>query len=229
MSFEGFRFSAQIAANIKSLGFEVATPIQQKAIAPIMEGHDLIGLAQTGTGKTAAFVLPLLERLMKGPRKIVRGLIIAPTRELAEQINTMIGDMGRRTGIHSVTVYGGVGFGQQATALRNGVEIVVACPGRLLDHMGRRTVDLSHVEYLVLDEADRLFDMGFMPDIRRILSRLPLRQTTLFSATMPDEIRRLTHDILKKPVTVEIAHSTPVSSVAHAIYPVSQPLKFHSC
>jgi ATP-dependent RNA helicase RhlE len=225
VSFEGFRLSAQIAANIKALGFETATPIQQKAIAPIMEGHDLIGLAQTGTGKTAAFVLPLLERLMKGPKRVVRGLIIAPTRELAEQINTVIRDLGRRTGIHSAAVYGGVGIGQQTTALRDGVEIVVACPGRLLDHMGRRTVDLSHVEYLVLDEADRLFDMGFMPDIRRILSRLPQRQTLLFSATMPNEIRRLTHDILKKPVTVEIALSTPVSSVTHALYPVSQPLK----
>ena len=225
MKFESFKLHSQIAANIGALGFDVPTPIQFQAIPPAMQGRDVIGLAQTGTGKTAAFVLPLVERLMAGPRKTVRGLIIAPTRELAEQINAVIRDLSLHTGIRSATIYGGVGVSPQVNALRHGVEIVVACPGRLLDHINRRTVDLSHVEYLVLDEADRLFDMGFLPDIRRILARLPKRQTLLFSATMPSEVRTLVHEILKDPVTIQIAHTMPLASVAHAIYPVSQGLK----
>ena len=226
MKFESFKFNSQIAANITALGFDTPTPIQLKAIPPVMEGRDVIGIAQTGTGKTAVFVLPLLERLLTGPKKTVRGLIIAPTRELAEQIHTVFRDLGQHTGIRSVPIYGGVGLSPQITALRHGVEIIVACPGRLLDHINRRTVNLSHVEFLVLDEADRLFDMGFLPDIRRILARLPAqRQTLLFSATMPTEIQRLAHEILKNPVVVQVAHSAPVASVAHALYPVAQSLK----
>lgn len=226
MSFDSFSFGTQIAANIKALGFNEPTPIQFQAIQPIREKHDLIGLAQTGTGKTAAFVLPMLERMAAGPRRHVRALIIAPTRELAHQINAVIHDLGKHMNIRCTTIYGGVGINAQVNSLRHGVEIVVACPGRLLDHLNRRSVDLSHVEYLVLDEADRLFDMGFLPDIRRILARLPqARQTLLFSATMPPDVRRLAHDILKSPVTVQIAHSTPVASVAHAIYPVHEHLK----
>ena len=163
MKFESFKLHSQIAANVAALGFDIPTPIQLKAIPPVMEGRDVIGLAQTGTGKTAAFVLPLLNRLLIGPRKTVRGLIIAPTRELAEQINTVISDLGAHTGIRSAPIYGGVGISPQISALRHGVEIVVACPGRLLDHINRRSVNLAHVEYLVLDEADRLVDMGFLP------------------------------------------------------------------
>ncbi len=226
MKFDAFKFHQLIAANIKKLGFDVPTPIQQKTIPLIREGRDLIGLAQTGTGKTAAFVLPLLEKLMEGPTRKIRGLIVAPTRELAHQIETVIHDLGKNLNIQSVAIYGGVSMNPQVKALRYGVEIVVACPGRLLDHMTRHNVNLSHVEYLVLDEADRMFDMGFLPDIRRILEKLPKkRQSLLFSATMPAEIREIAHEILVNPATVQIAHSTPVASVAHAIYPVSQHLK----
>lgn len=225
MSFKAFRFHAQIQANIEALGFVVPTPIQKEAIPAILKGQDLVGLAQTGTGKTAAYVLPLMERLMRGARREVRGLIIAPTRELAEQINTVIHETATRTGIYCTAVYGGTSMERQIHAFRHGVEIVVACPGRLLDHMHRRTINLSHVEYLVLDEADRLFDMGFMPDIRRIVQQLPPRQTLLFSATMPPPIRKLANDFLKNPVTVQIAHSMPAATVTHAIFPITQPLK----
>jgi ATP-dependent RNA helicase RhlE len=185
-----------------------------------------MGLAQTGTGKTAAFALPILERLMKGPRGTVRALVIAPTRELAEQIHQAIGSMGRQTGLRSVTVYGGVSAHLQIQKLRAGAEIVVACPGRLLDHINQGTINLSHLEMLVLDEADRMFDMGFLPDIRKIIKHVPAkRQTLLFSATMPDDIRRLVHEVLHAPVMVQIDPGVPADAVAHALYPVDQHLK----
>jgi ATP-dependent RNA helicase RhlE len=226
MGFTQFRLDRQVMAGVRDLGYHTPTPIQRKAIPPVLDGRDVMGLAQTGTGKTAAFVLPILERLLQGPRGRVRALVIAPTRELAEQIHTAVQDMGRRTGLRSITIYGGVGMNPQVQKLRTGVEIVVACPGRLLDHLGQGTIDLSHVEVLVLDEADRMFDMGFLPDIRKILRHLPgKRQTLLFSATMPEDIRRLAHDILRDPVTVQVDHSAPASTVAHALYPVPQHLK----
>ena len=226
MKFEPFKFHPSITTGIKALGYDTPTPIQTQAIPPVMEGRDVMGLAQTGTGKTAAFVLPILERLLKGPRGRVRSLIIAPTRELAEQIHVAIVALGRDTKLHSVTIYGGVSVNPQIQKLRAGVEIVVACPGRLLDHINQKTIDLSHVEVLVLDEADRMFDMGFLPDIRRILKHVPTkRQTLLFSATMPDDIRRLAHDILHDPVTVQVGHTAPANTVSHALYPVEQHLK----
>jgi len=157
-----------------------------------MAGRDVMGLAQTGTGKTAAFALPILHRLQPGPRGKVRALVVAPTRELAEQINEAFAAYGKQTRLTSTTIYGGVGINPQVAALRRGVDIVVACPGRLLDHIGQGNIDLSHLEVLVLDEADQMFDMGFLPDIRRILRAVPKnRQTLLFSATMPDAIRGL--------------------------------------
>ncbi len=185
-----------------------------------------MGLAQTGTGKTAAFALPILHRLLDGRRGGVRALIVAPTRELAEQIHQAIQTLGAATGLRSVTIYGGVGIGPQVQSLKR-ADIVVACPGRLLDHIGRRTVDLSRVEVLVLDEADQMFDMGFLPDIRRILGHLPnrQRQTLLFSATMPAQIRRLAGDILQNPVRVQVAHDAPADTVSHAFYPVPRHLK----
>jgi len=226
MGFSSFKLHPQIMSGVKAQGYEQPTPIQQKAIPHVLHGEDVLGLAQTGTGKTAAFVLPILERLLKGPRGFVRALIVAPTRELAEQIHTEIGRLGRQTGFRSVTVYGGVGVNPQVQKLRAGAEIVVACPGRLLDLIGQGSADLSRVEVLVLDEADRMFDMGFLPDIRRIISHLPRhRQTLLFSATMPDDIRKLAHDVLHAPVTVQIGHAAPVDTVAHALYPVPQHLK----
>lgn len=226
MEFHAFNLHPHIDAGVKALGFLTPTPIQRRAIPPVLQGQDVMGLAQTGTGKTAAFVLPILERLMKGPRRRVRSLIIAPTRELAEQIHTAIGDLGRRTGLRSVTIYGGVAMNPQIQKLRSGVEIVVACPGRLLDHINRGTISLSNVEVLVLDEADRMFDMGFLPDIRKIVRHVPARrQTLMFSATMPDDIRILAHDILHSPITVQVDLSAPASTVSHSIYPVDQHLK----
>ena len=185
-----------------------------------------MGLAQTGTGKTAVFVLPILERLINKPRGRIRALVIAPTRELAEQINTTFSDLGGKTHMRNITIYGGVGINPQIQKLRAGVEIVVACPGRLLDHINQGTINLSGVEVLVLDEADRMFDMGFLPDIRKIIKHIPARrQTLLFSATMPDDIRRLAHEVLQSPVTVQVNHAAPASTVAHALYPVDQHLK----
>jgi ATP-dependent RNA helicase RhlE len=182
-----------------------------------------MGLAQTGTGKTAAFVLPILQRLLDGPRGKIRTLIVAPTRELAEQIHSDIIKLGRQTGIRSIAVYGGVGKLPQIKKIRSGVEIVVACPGRLLDHLNDRTFNLSKVEHLVLDEADHMFDMGFLPDIRRILKYLPTeRQTLLFSATMPGEIRHLAEDILDNPVRVQIDHSRPIATVKQVLFSVEQ-------
>jgi len=226
MSFVSFNLHPQIAAGVKALGYSTPTPIQRQSIPPVLDGHDVMGLAQTGTGKTAAFVLPILERLIKGPRGRIRALIIAPTRELAEQINTAIADLGRQTRLHSISIYGGVAMNPQIQKLRAGVDIVVACPGRLLDHIQQGTINLSTLEVLVLDEADRMFDMGFLPDIRKIIKHVPAkRQTLLFAATMPDDIRRLAHDVLHAPVTVQVNATVPVSTDAHALYPVDQHLK----
>ena len=207
-------------------GYTTPTPIQEKAIPEVMKGRDVVGLAQTGTGKTAAFVLPILNRLMDGPRNRVGALVIAPTRELAEQIHGEFKILGRQTRLRSAVVYGGVGINPQIQALKR-ADIVVACPGRLLDHIGRRTVDLSRLDVLVIDEADMMFDMGFFPDIRRILTHVPpkKRQTLLFSATMPKEIRGLANDVLQDPVTVQIGATAPAETVSHALFPVSQHLK----
>lgn len=227
VSFENFAFHPQITAGISLAGYTTPTPIQNQTIQPVLDGRDVLGLAQTGTGKTAAFVLPILQHLIKGPRGKLRALIIAPTRELAEQTHMVIGDLGRQTGLRSVTVYGGVSAVPQVRALRAGIDIVVACPGRLLDLMGQRQVDLSGINTLVLDEADMMFDMGFLPSIRRILAALPQkRQNLLFSATMPAEIRSLAMGLLDHPVTVEIGASRPVETVKHGIFPVEQEGKY---
>lgn len=226
MHFNQFNFHPLIAAGVSAAGYESPTPIQQQAIPTVLAGKDVMGLAQTGTGKTAAFALPILQHLIGSPRGQVRALIIAPTRELAEQIHESIGALGRKTHIRSVTIYGGVNVNPQIQKLKQGVEIVVACPGRLLDHLSQKTIDLSHVDVLVLDEADQMFDMGFLPDIRRILKQVPSkRQTLLFSATMPPDIRKLANEILRDPVTIQIGSSAPPITVTHAIYPVGQHLK----
>lgn len=226
MSFSSFKFHPQIEARVKALGYQVPTPIQKQAIPPVLAGKDVMGLAQTGTGKTAAFVLPILQHLLTGPRGKVRSLIIAPTRELAEQIHVSIGDLGHNTHLKSCTIYGGVGVNPQVQKLRAGVDIVVACPGRLLDHLNQETVSLANLEILVVDEADRMFDMGFLPDIRRIIKHVPAkRQTLMFSATMPDSIRKLTDEMLRDPVTVKIGHTAPANTVSHALYPIAQHLK----
>jgi ATP-dependent RNA helicase RhlE len=222
MSFEHFNLHSSITTAVKTLGFSTPTPIQREAIPAVMAGRDLMGLAQTGTGKTAAFGLPILHRLLAGPQGKVRALILAPTRELTEQTHKAIGGMGRNTRLRSAAIYGGAGMRPQCDALRRGVDIVAACPGRLLDHIRRKTIDLSRVEVLVLDEADQMFDMGFLPDIRNIVKHLPrIRQNLLFSATMPSDIRNLADEILRDPVRVQIGHAAPVASVAHTFYPVA--------
>jgi len=208
------------------MGYEDPTPIQEQAIPVVLSNRDVLGIAQTGTGKTAAFVLPILHRLTRGPRHQVRALIVAPTRELAEQTHQAIRELGKHTKVRSVTVYGGVSKNPQIQALTNSVEIVVACPGRLLDLHNDGYVDLTHVEVLVLDEADRMCDMGFLPDIRRILKLVPSqRQTLFFSATMPSEIRGLADSILKNPATIQIGRIAPAKTVSHALYPVQRHLK----
>jgi ATP-dependent RNA helicase RhlE len=226
VSFQPFSLDSRINAGIRALGYATPTPIQRQAIPVVLGGGDVMGIAQTGTGKTGAFVLPILQRLTRGPRGRVRALILAPTRELAEQIREAADELGAKTQVRSVAIYGGVSKPQQEQALRRGAEIVVACPGRLLDHLRSRTIDLSDVEVLVLDEADRMCDMGFLPDIRRILSHLPTeRQTLFFAATMPANIRSLANEILTDPETVQIGNIAPVESVSHALYPASQGLK----
>ncbi len=226
MSFETFNFHPSIMAGVQALGYVTPTPIQLQSIPPIMQGRDLIGQAQTGTGKTAAFMLPILQRLLAGPRGDVRALIISPTRELAEQTSEMTSALGKYTGLRSIAIYGGVNMGQQTRRLRSGIEIIAACPGRLLDHLWKGTIDLSHLEVLVIDEADRMFDMGFLPSVKSVLACIiHSRQTLLFSATMPDDIRRLVQEILHDPVTVQIGCTAPVATVSHAMYPIKQHLK----
>lgn len=226
MEFQSFNLNPVITSSVKEAGYVMPTPIQQQAIPVVLQGRDVMGLAQTGTGKTAAFVLPILNRLMEGDHGLVRALIIAPTRELAEQIYEAFVMLGRQTRLKCLAVYGGVNVNPQIHALKSGVDIIVACPGRLLDHIGQGTIKLSQLEVLVLDEADQMFDMGFLPDIRKILNHIPAkRQTLLFSATMPPSINKLAQDILTNPVTIQVGNTAPPVTVSHALYPVEQHLK----
>jgi len=218
----------KITTALKEQGYVEPTPIQAKAIPVILEGRDIIGVAQTGTGKTAAFVLPLLERLSAAPpSKHMRALVVAPTRELVAQIEENIRAYGRHLPLRYATIFGGVGEGPQIQALRRGVDIAVATPGRLLDLMQQRHVSFADLQVLVLDEADRMLDMGFLPPIRKIVAATPkVRQTLLFSATFSKEIEAVSKEFLKSPVLVEIgARSTPVEAVAQWIVEVSQAAK----
>ena len=226
MNFNQFNLDSRLNAGISHAGFHKPTPIQTSAIPLALAGHDLVGTAQTGTGKTAAFVLPILHKLLTSPGKRTRALIITPTRELAEQIHQTIGSLSRGTNIRSVAIYGGVDAAPQIQALQRGVEIVVACPGRLLDHIQNKHAKLGDLEILVLDEADRMLDMGFLPDIKRILKHVPAqRQTMLFSATFPKEIEHLAAQTLHNPKRVAIGLARPAHTVAHTLYPVPQHLK----
>ncbi len=226
MNFNQFNLDSRLNAGIKRVGFHKPTPIQISAIPLALAGHDLVGTAQTGTGKTAAFVLPILHKLLKGPRNKTRALIVTPTRELAAQIHQAINSLKGKTNLRSIAIYGGVGPTPQIEALRRGVEIVVACPGRLLDHIQNKHAKLGEVEVLVLDEADRMLDMGFLPDIKRILQHVPKRrQTMLFSATFPKEIERLAAQTLHKPKRIAIGIARPAHTVSHTLYPVKQHLK----
>jgi ATP-dependent RNA helicase RhlE len=211
---------------IEDAGFTDPRPIQARTIPQVLQGKDVLGLAQTGTGKTAAFALPILERLIESRGQNPRALILAPTRELAMQIQKEIMLLAKFTNIRAITVFGGVNASSQIRGLRGRPHIVVACPGRLLDLMQSGDCRLDGLEVLVLDEADHMLDMGFLPDIKRILARLPEpRQNLLFSATMPKDIRQLTDRLLRSPHIVELDHSTPADTIEHALYPVAQTNK----
>jgi ATP-dependent RNA helicase RhlE len=226
VNFEQFNLDPRLMAGIKKAGYETATPIQEAAIPAALRGRDIIGTAMTGTGKTAAFILPILNRLLEGPRHVARVLIVTPTRELAEQIHDVIRVLATGTKLKSVTIYGGVGAAPQIKALREGAEILVACPGRLLDLIGQRHARMDKIEVLVLDEGDRMFDMGFLPDVRRIIQAVPVqRQTMLFSATFPPEVEQLASQSLQHPQRISMGFSRPAYTVTHALYPVQQHLK----
>ena len=226
MNFEQFNLDSRLMQGIRTAGYETATPIQEAAIPAAVRGRDIIGTAQTGTGKTAAFVLPILNKLLDGPRGMPRALIVTPTRELAEQINQVVNALSAGTGLRSATIYGGVGADRQIKALRHGVEILVACPGRLLDLIQQRHAKMNRIEILVLDEADRMFDMGFLPDVRRVIKAVPVeRQTMLFSATFPAEVELLAAQSLVEPQKISMGISKPAVTVTHALYPVPAHLK----
>ena len=225
-SFGTFGLNKNILRAVSEAGFDVPRPIQAKTIPQVLAGSDVLGLAQTGTGKTAAFALPIIETLSRTRGRNPRALILAPTRELALQIHTEIELLAKYTGVTSTTVFGGVGAAPQIRALRKKPDIVVACPGRLLDLVGSGDAPLDGVEVCVLDEADHMLDMGFLPDIKKVLARLPKkRQNLLFSATMPNEIRRFANSLLHNPHVVELSHSSPAETIEHALYPVDQKRK----
>lgn len=226
MNFQDFGLPEKLLALVKTAGYTEPTPIQEKTIPLLLAGQDVLGLAPTGTGKTAAFVLPILQRLGKISHTGIRCLVIAPTRELAEQIHGVFELFSPACGLRSAVVYGGVSIHAQTLRFKQGLDILVACPGRLLDHLQHSNLSLKGLEILVLDEADHLFDMGFLPNIRAIVAQTPkTRQTLLFSATMPAEIKNLAMEILRQPQTVDLAKNTPVNTVSHALYPVEQHLK----
>jgi ATP-dependent RNA helicase RhlE len=225
--FTNLKLHPNLLKGIKELGFSRPTPIQADAIPPALAGRDVLACAMTGSGKTAAFLLPILHRLMDRPRGTTRALVITPTRELAAQILEDMNDLAVHTPLTGAAVYGGVGMGPQEHAFRSGVDLLIATPGRLLDHFRMPYAKLAGLEYLVLDEADRMLDMGFLPDIRRVLRHLPARRQTLFfSATMPAPIMTLTREMLRDPATINLERkSQPAIGITQAVYPVPQDLK----
>ncbi|MDT8453269.1 MAG: DEAD/DEAH box helicase [Gammaproteobacteria bacterium] len=232
MSFESLGLRAELLRAVSEKGYTTPSPIQQQAIPLILEGRDIMGGAQTGTGKTAGFTLPLLQRLMafarpENSRRNVRALVLTPTRELAAQVEESVDVYGKYLPLKSTVVFGGVKINPQIQKLRSGVDILVATPGRLLDHVGQKTVDLSNVEILVLDEADRMLDMGFVRDIRKLLALLPKqKQTLLFSATFSDEIKKLSNELLRTPALVEVAQrNTTAERITQVVHPVDKSRK----
>jgi len=232
MSFESLGLRTELLRAVAEQGYSEPTPIQAQAIPPVLEGHDLMGGAQTGTGKTAGFTLPLLQRLMNSSRgekgqRPVRALVLTPTRELAAQVGESVETYGKYLPLRSAVIFGGVKINPQIQKLRSGIDILVATPGRLLDHVSQRTVDLSQLEILVLDEADRMLDMGFIRDIRKVLALLPKKkQTLLFSATFSEEIKRLANDLLHSPALIEVArHNTASERVSQVVHPVDKDRK----
>jgi ATP-dependent RNA helicase RhlE len=229
MRFDELGLTAELLRAIEEQGYRIPTPIQQQAIPIILEGGDVLAGAQTGTGKTAGFTLPLLQRLQQGTvnRRRIRALVLTPTRELAAQVGDSIRDYGRHVPFRTAVIYGGVSINTQIDKLRKGVDVVVATPGRLLDHLQQRTIDLGAVEMLVLDEADRMLDMGFIRDIRRIMQMLPAkRQNLLFSATFPPAIRRLASELLESPTEIQVAvHGRPADGISQLVHPVDRQRK----
>jgi ATP-dependent RNA helicase RhlE len=234
MSFAQLNLSAEIIRAIADQGYTEPTPIQTQAIPPILAGKDIMGGAQTGTGKTAGFTLPMLHRLQPGAstsaspaRHPIRALILVPTRELAVQVYESVKAYGKYLPLRCSAIYGGVDIDPQIKALRAGVEILVATPGRLIDHVQQKTLTLSKLEILILDEADRMLDMGFLPDIKRILTLLPpQRQSLMFSATFSGEIKKLANTLLKDPVLIEVARQNSIAElITHVVYPVSRTRK----
>jgi ATP-dependent RNA helicase RhlE len=226
-TFEAFALRPELQRALRELDFTEPTPIQRKGIPPGLEGRDVLACAMTGSGKTAAFLLPILDRLAANPKRGTRALVLAPTRELAAQIVEHCNALSRHTRMRAAAVHGGVAMGPQERAFRDGVDVIVACPGRLLDHMQNAYARLAALEVLVLDEADRMLDMGFLPDIKRILSKLPPpAQTMLFSATVPREIVELSRRLLKSPAVIDVERvSTPATGVVQSIYEVRHDLK----
>jgi ATP-dependent RNA helicase RhlE len=225
--FTQLKLDPSLLKAIKELGFVRPTAIQAEAIPPAMDGRDVIACAQTGSGKTAAFLLPIIHHLIARPRRTTKALVLAPTRELAAQILDDLNGLAVHTPVTGAAVYGGVGMGPQEHAFRSGVDVIIATPGRLMDHMRSPYAKLQGLQYLVLDEADRMLDMGFLPEIRKILKQIPAkRQTLFFSATMPQPIIQLTHEMLKEPARLQIERkAAPAVGITQAVYPVSQELK----
>ena len=227
VTFKQLGLNSLLLRAVAELGYVRPTPIQVDAIPLIMEGRDLIGGAHTGTGKTAAFLLPILHRIIGKTGKLLKVLVLEPTRELASQVEDQVDSLAKFIDIRSLAVFGGVGMGPQERAFRNGLDVVVATPGRLLDHINRGTINLNSVEFLVLDEADRMLDMGFLPDVRKIIKKVPQkRQSLLFSATIPLEVERLAWEYMHHPAIVRAATKDEVAvGITHAIYPVPEHLK----
>jgi ATP-dependent RNA helicase RhlE len=225
--FSALTLHPDLLKGIRKLGYVRPTPIQADAIPPALAGRDLLACAMTGSGKTAAFLLPILHDLNAKPRGTTRALVLAPTRELAAQVLEDLKDLGRYTPVRGAAIFGGVGMGPQETAFRRGVDVIIATPGRLLDHLQYPYARLDRIEHFVLDEADRMLDMGFLPDIRRIMRHLPARRRTLFfSATMPEAIKALTRDLLTDPVAIRTERpAAPATGVTQVVYPVPQDLK----
>lgn len=223
MTFNDFDLTDELKAGLRDIGYSEPTPIQEQSIPIILDKKDLIGAAQTGTGKTGAFVIPILHQILQNPSEHTQALILSPTRELAQQIDEQIFALGYHTGITSATIIGGEDFSKQAKAIRSGIDIIVATPGRLIDQTKVLDIDFSHVKFLILDEADRMLDMGFLPDVTKIIKKLPdERQTLLFSATMPDQIKKLANDFMNDPEKIEIAIEKPSGSINQKAYFVDQ-------
>src|SRR5438874_10807783 len=227
MPFSQLKIHASLLQGLRDLGFHQPTPIQSDAIPPALEGRDVLACAMTGSGKTAAFLLPILNGLIGKPRGTTRALVLTPTRELAAQIVEDLNDLAVHTPLTAAAVFGGVGMGPQEHAFRSGVDVIVGTPGRLLDHFRAPYAKLNGLQYLVLDEADRMLDMGFLPDIRRVLRHVPARRQTLFfSATMPEPIVELSREMLKNPTMISIERkAAPAAGIAQSVFPVPQELK----